>query len=338
MTHLLCLQLKRIGDTVLTAPALAALRAAYSDARLTVVLHGPSAGVGPALEAVDEVLTYHPGRTNLGLWARVVTGQWTACYDFTGTDRSALMARLSRALRVYGYRKFVEKKAWRTAGYTDLSNASVRDLHTVDFFLALTQQPDRGLTGWRVPENVVQGTAAKLGSAFATATARGHVVLHPGSARTEKLWPAESWAEVAATLIKQHDLPVVLTGSAEASEQAHLAAFKRALSHHGVASEPPQLFDVSGQLSLLEVATLIAQARLVLSVDSAAMHLAAMSQTPQIALFGPTNPFHWRPRHDRARVLQASGDTLFAPRHQARPMAELSADRVLHTVAELLQH
>jgi hypothetical protein len=49
--------------------------------------------------------------------------------------------------------------------------------------------------------------------------------------------------------------------------------------------------DLSGTLTLLQLAAVIARARLVLSVDSAAMHLAAMARRPQVALFGPTNPF-----------------------------------------------
>lgn len=335
--NLLCLQLKRIGDTVLTAPALAALRSAQPQPRLTVVLHGPSAGVGDALAAADEVLTYHPGRANLGLWARVISGQWDACYDFTGTDRSALMARLSRATRVIGYRKFVEKKAWRVAGYTDLSDASVRDLHTVDFFLALTGQTPAESTGWQVPEALAFEAAQKIQPPF-VARKDGFAIIHPGSAREEKLWPAESWVEVATALRDQFDLPVLLTGSADRSEQAHLAAITRALASHSASPSASPIVNASGKLSLTELAALIANARVVLSVDSAAMHLAAMSRTPQVALFGPTNPFHWRPRHDFARVLQASGATDFTPRHKAQSMDALPPARVLAALHELLNH
>ena len=50
--------------------------------------------------AADEVLVYAPGRPNVALWSRVFTQNWDRCYDFTGTDRSALLARLSRAAHV----------------------------------------------------------------------------------------------------------------------------------------------------------------------------------------------------------------------------------------------
>jgi len=319
--RILCLQLKRIGDAILTAPALAALREAHPLAHLTLVLHGPSGGLGPAFAAADEVLTYAPGRPNMAVWSRVITGGWAACYDFTGTDRSAVMARMSRAARVFGYRRCVEKRAWRADSYTDLCEASVRDLHTIDFHLALTGRPAPEDTGFEIPGG--------RGSRVNGLPAGKFCVLHPGTARTEKYWLPERWAEVVSRL----PMPAVLTGGPDPDERAHLAAIRAALG----ATAPP-VHDLGGTLSLLQVAAVIARARLVLSVDSAAMHLAAMAQRPQVALFGPTNPFHWRPRHPAARVLVASGEdaATLGPRHAAAPMHALSTAAVLAAIEGLL--
>ncbi len=320
--RILCLQLKRIGDAILTAPALAALREAYSRARIVLVLHGPSGGLGRAFAAADEVLAYAPGRANLGLWTRVITGGWQACYDFTGTDRSALMARMSRADRVFGYRRLVEKRAWRAPGYTDMIDASPRDRHTVDFHLALTGLPPPDGTGFEVP-SAQRGRIPDL-------PAGDYCVVHPGTARAEKYWRPEGWAAV----IERLPLPVVLTGATDdPDEYRHLAAVRDALGPAVAA-----VHDLSGALTLRELAGVIAGARLVLSVDSAAMHLAAMARRPQVALFGPTNPFHWRPRHPAARVLVASGeaaDTL-GPRHTAASMEALSTEAVLAAIDDLL--
>ena len=210
--RILCLQLKRIGDAILTAPALAALREEFPLAHMALVLHGPSGQLGPAFSVVDEVLVYKPGRPNVKLWGRIVSGGWSVCYDFTGTDRSAVMARMSRAGRVFGYRKFAEKRRWRVHSYTDLSDASVRDLHTVDFFLALTGLGMPEDTGFEIPNR----KPARLDGL----PAGDFIVVHPGSARSEKLWEPGRWAEVMAHL----PMPVVLTGSADPAEQAHLAA------------------------------------------------------------------------------------------------------------------
>ena len=319
--RLLCLQLKRIGDAILTAPALAALREAYPLAHITLVLHGPTGGLGPAFAAADEILVYAPGRPNLALWSRLITGGWAACYDFTGTDRSAVMARMSRATRVLGYRRWVEKRAWRVDGYTELNDAAPRDLHTIDFHLALTGLPAPEETGFEIPAGGrVRGPGLPAGA---------FTVVHPGSARPEKFWLPQRWAAVITKLAS----PVVLTGSPDAAEQAHLTAIRTSL---GPAAPP--LHDLSGSLTLMQLAAVIARARLVLTVDSAAMHLAAMAQRPQVALFGPTNPYHWRPRHPLARVVMASGEDphRLSPRHTAAAMDALSTDSVLAAIDDLL--
>jgi ADP-heptose:LPS heptosyltransferase len=320
--RLLCLQLKRIGDAILTAPALAALREAHPLAPLTLVLHGASGGLGPAFAAADEVLVYAPGRPNLALWSRVVAGGWSACYDFTGTDRSAVMARMSRADRVFGYRRVVEKRAWRVDGYTDLVDASPRPQHTIDFHLALTGCPAPEDTGFELPSGRRLQIPGMPSGDFCA--------VHPGTARLEKFWLPERWAAVIGRL----PMPVVLTGSADPDERAHLAAIRAALQ-----PEAPPVHDLSGKLTLMQLAAVIARARLVLSVDSAAMHLAAMARRPQVALFGPTNPFHWRPRHPEARVLLASGEPAGAvgPRHTAAPMDALSTGAVMAAIDALLQ-
>ena len=72
----------------------------------------------------------------------------------------------------------------------------------------------------------------------------------------------------------------VLTGGTSRMEQDHIARIKSHLQRPVV--------DLSGQMDLLTLAALIERARLLVTIDSAPMHLAAALGTPQVALFGPT--------------------------------------------------
>ncbi len=97
--------------------------------------------------------------------------------------------------------------------------------------------------------------------------------------------------------------------------------------------------DLTGQLSLVELAALIERCDLALGVDSMAMHLAAVFAKPQIVLFGPTNPYHWRPRHDQAVVLVAGQDepaTFFEPRAKGAPMELISTPQVIKAIHRAL--
>src|SRR6266567_7162068 len=157
------------------------------------------------------------------------------------------------------------------------------------------------------------------------------VVFHPGSARQEKLWEAGRWAEVIERFDRNNGVDVVLTSGASRREQAHIAAIKDQIQQ--------QVIDLSGKTDLLTLAALIEQARLLVTVDSAPMHLAAATRTPQVILFGPTNPFHWRPRESPAVVLQ--GDSVapvteFSPVRPRIAMSHISTQAVIGAMDSLL--
>ena len=107
-------------------------------------------------------------------------------------------------------------------------------------------------------------------------------------------------------------------------ERAHLAAVRQQL-HRPV-------LDLSGQLDLLTLAALLEHARLLVTVDSAPMHLASAMGRPQVILFGPTNPFHWRPQKSPAAILFGeSPEPLrhFQAREAKRPMRQISTAAVI---------
>jgi ADP-heptose:LPS heptosyltransferase len=123
----------------------------------------------------------------------------------------------------------------------------------------------------------------------------------------------------------------ILTGGHSAMERAQIAAIKSA------AESTP--IDLSGKTNLLTLAALVRKARLLVTVDSAPMHFAAAWETPQVVLFGPTNPFHWHPRTKSAIVLLGGNEgplTEFKPKQRAVPMNQISTKAVIDAMEALL--
>jgi len=58
---------------------------------------------------------------------------------------------------------------------------------------------------------------------------------------------------------------------------------------------PENTINLAGQVSLAQLATVIAQAKLYIGPDTGITHLAAATGIPVIALYGPTNPVKWAP-------------------------------------------
>lgn len=332
MQRILVIQLKRIGDFILTVPAVAALRAANPGAEIVMLVSSVVADLAQCIPAVNRVIPYHAGRTNLETWSSAIAGEWEACLDFTGTDRSALLTKLSHAGRRIGYAKFAGD-GLRKLAYNELCEASVRQLHTVHFHQALVQQYT-GNTSSGVPAVLFQippKIQANAAEKFAKAGLHGRfAILHPGTAREEKFWLDERWCEVAEHLHQQRHLTVVLTGAGDGVEKPHLKHIKKLLR--------TPVIDLTGQLTLVELAALIKECELIVGVDSMAMHLASILTRPQIALFGPTNPFHWRPLHDRAIVLQGENEISpqhFLPQSSGCDMKLISTDSVISAIRKV---
>jgi hypothetical protein len=55
-----------------------------------------------------------------------------------------------------------------------------------------------------------------------------------------------------------------------------------------------------------------------------------------LVLFGPTNPYHWRPRHARSVILRARTRPPFTPQQKGGPMEDILVTSVIEGVKELL--
>ena len=333
---ILILQLKRIGDLILTTPAIRCLREAYPNAHLALVADSSCRGLLEAIP-VDECRIFERKGQWKGIfgfgpnaWVRtdLSAGHADFCLDFTGTDRSALLSTLSASRRRVTFERF-RKKPLRKWLYTDFVNSSVRDRHTADHYTDLLRP--LGIEREGVPLDLAlpghAATTAKAALAKAGVN-EPYVVIHAGTARAEKYWLPERWARVIESLRTEQGLECVLTGSSDPAEQAHFAAIQASLQ----APCP----DLSGKTGLLELAAIIRGARLLCGVDTAAMHLADATGTPLVALFGPTNPFHWRPRHTRAIVLRSGVTGEFSPSQKGGPMQGIAAGQVIEAVRGLL--
>ena len=111
-------------------------------------------------------------------------------------------------------------------------------------------------------------------------TSSAYAVLFAGTRWPSKQWFAKQMTECAKMLQAEHDLDVLVLGSAqdrELARQAMLGASNR-------------MVDLVGRTTLREAVGIIQRAKLAVGPDTGLMHIAAAVGTPVISLWGATDP------------------------------------------------
>src|SRR5216110_2526351 len=186
---ILLIQLKRIGDLILTTPAIAALREKFPETNITLVTSAESKALAHAIAGVNKILIMPRGFAGFGTVAAISRGKFDYCVDFTRNDRSAFLVLLSRARkRIVSFRIKVRSK-FRTRFYNEFVEHRMRDMHTIDYHLGLLEPLGISNASRAVALNLPKRARESADQLLSASNVRrDFIVFHPGSARAEKFW------------------------------------------------------------------------------------------------------------------------------------------------------
>jgi ADP-heptose:LPS heptosyltransferase len=126
----------------------------------------------------------------------------------------------------------------------------------------------------------------------------GVALVHPGAAFPGRRWPADRFAAVARHLAAA-GLDVRITGGPAEVPLARTVAEGAGLEEDAV---------LAGRTTTLELAAVVAGARVVVSGDTGMAHLATAYRRPSVVLFGPVSPALWGPPPRPQHVVLWHGD------------------------------
>ena len=120
------------------------------------------------------------------------------------------------------------------------------------------------------------------------------IVICPGARSHIKRWTAEGFARVADRLIQDDQAHVIFSGEPE--EEPIVEEILGLMDH--------QARSAVGLVTLRQLGVLMQRAALVITNDSAALHLASAVEVPTVALLGPTDPDKYGPTVGRHRTIR----------------------------------
>jgi heptosyltransferase-2 len=277
VTASVVVQTSFLGDTILTTPLLAQLA---HRGPVDVVTTPAAASVLQGHPAVRQVIVYDKRDTHAGLIgfltmrARLKQGQYDSAYLAQGSMRSALLVWAARIPERIGFATSSGSRLYTTrVAYRD-------DLHHAARLLLLSRPNGREPTDEEMRPSLAPGAAERavvdelLRSSGVRAGER-LIALAPGSVWGTKRWPY--YPQLAQALADAGRI-VIVGGPGD-----------RALAKD-ILSAVPNAVDATDKLPLLASAELIGRSAVIVTNDSAPLHLASAMGTPTVAIFGPTVP------------------------------------------------
>ncbi|HKI99402.1 MAG TPA: glycosyltransferase family 9 protein [bacterium] len=284
--RILLTQLRRIGDVMMTTPAVAAVRAAFPKAEITYLTESPSDHIFRHSPHVDNVMVlpkFHTIAGQLGFTAGLRRRHFDVVVDFFGNPRSAILTAATGARKRIGF----DFRARRYA-YNERVTLSGRLRYSADHKAALVERLGVKVTDL-TPQVFLSAAERDLVAQRLTELGVGpddlFVVVCPVSRRSYKTWPAERFAHLADALIERYAAKVLLYYGP--GEEDVTNAVRLHMQHNALPDFPIN--------DLLVMAALFERAHLVVGNDGGPRHFAIAVGTPTLTVFGKDFPALWTP-------------------------------------------
>jgi len=284
----------KLGDALLTFPILEALRARHTNVHITFVGNPAVLPLAQAWHIAEEVHEFDK--------------HWRKLFSENIVRRSHRRNLLQQTDLALGWPTNAGSMAKQ-----NLLNAGAKKViifeppddaktHVVEHLAKLVgEQPIK-------PESIVLPNTGSSGFHLYNPP----IALHPGCAEYRR-WPASSFSALIDSLLSLRHTILLLGGPTEAE-------LLKTVQQHLSTSPEKELLTVLNNAPFLEVAQHLKQCGCFVGHDTGTSHLAGLLGIPTLVLFGPSNPFLWRPLGPTVEVIQQE------------PLAQLSVDIVLEHI------
>jgi heptosyltransferase II len=287
--RILIIRLSSFGDIILTEPITAVLRKTYPDAEIDFLTNEQYATLPRMFPNISTVFSWNNDKQSLDI---LKERNYDLVLDLHGKLRSFLIRFKLGAPQNITYNKkhglrsnIVKKLTHKTIGSTTELYASVLDKMGIPYKL-----PRPVLIPLRQKDPLMRDAFKEKRE-----SRRIFVGVFPGANHITKIYPIEQMSAVLSSLPDDWKLCFVFMGGIQ--EKTINTILKKSVKYPSI--------DLTGQLDFLNLAYIVSELDLVISMDSGPMHLAAALEKPQVAIFGATHTkLGFGPQNPKAIVIE----------------------------------
>jgi lipopolysaccharide heptosyltransferase II len=283
-----------LGDSVISVPAVRAIKTGRPDAHITIAAPKKIAAIWKLVPEVDEIIPL----PNRGLFATVRAIRRQPRFDvavvFPNSLRSALEVWLSGIPRRVGYRGHSRK--WLLNQIVPENERVGPPEHQAFHYLRIAKNLGAEISGEFIASKKMPNAQRPTpNSQLSTLNSQLLVGLCPGAEYgPAKRWLPERFAEAATSIAMQRDVKWILFGTKKDAEIGE--KFCTTLGDHCV--------NRIGQTTIQQLIDELRECRLLLTNDTGTMHLASLLGVPVVAIFGSTEPRMTGPLGDGHVILR----------------------------------
>lgn len=300
--RILIVRTDRMGDVILSTPVIRALREAFPNAFLAMMVRPEYRSLIEGHPDLDAVIPYDKDGSErgwLGNWRfiqRLRRYELDTAVILHSTNRVILIAWMAGISRRIGYARRLPWLLTHRLAYVK----KYGDRHEWEYNLDLLKL--LGIVPRPHPifvpvDPVAKGRVEAFLRGQGMVPDRPLVAIHPGASCPSKRWPADRFAAVADRLIERYRVQVVVVTGPDQREVGQ--SVLRKMRHWAIPA--------FGTLALPDLAALFQKSRCLISNDSGPVHLAAAVGTPVVAIFGRwgggLSAVRWGPVGNHHQVL-----------------------------------
>jgi ADP-heptose:LPS heptosyltransferase len=369
ISKIVVIKLDHLGDVILSTPAIANIRDCFPDAHIALVVNPSSEQIARMIPYIDEIILYNARFFDRSGKAKAFDvmkgfrfakdmnrGRFDLIVDLRGSFASLLYAvianskyRLDRGSYLIK-RKFRRRKSpliplfqrgnvegisFGEKGGNVYKGDEWSDLHEANVSLNILAEAGLFINTREAfidPDIEDHPHSDSPPSRWREFDVHPNIVIHAGGPMLLKRWASERFMELIKRLLQDYAVKVFLVGGKD--------EYKLAESILDVVGDD-RVINLSGKMTLAELAYLLKQADLFIGNDSGPMHIASACGANVIGLYGPTNPERFGPYGHNCIALRMEDKCPPCAQDKCkfrdyRCIDRISVDNVINVVNEVL--
>jgi len=334
---ILLIKLERIGDLVLSLPAIREIRNCFPDSNICIIVSPYTEAIVKNTPYVDEVFIYDE-KASLKDRISFITSLRRYSFDLAIdlTTRNFMFlpvwilafskSKVTLGLNNHG-RAFLYDIKVKPYSFPQMYAKEV--MHILEPLgiksdnykpkLFVSKNNDKFIRDF-FKERKVDNAALK-------------VVIHPGGYYEALRWEEKNYAKVSEYIVKNYKVVIFFVGVDE-----EYSLVEKIISY---VDSKSKFFNLAGRLSLGQSMALIAKADLFIGNSSGPLHIACALGIPTISFLGPSIPKRWRPQGDknivfRGKLSSKDYDVEYSQNKDYKQLKPVTMDMVVEAVNTLL--